>query len=354
MIAGAVASVCRDADDVARLVVRHHRMRVAKHPVLTVVAGPVAAARRVLAALDRGLGRDVVLADEPGAAAVAWVGRLAASPRLRVTLAARLGAGGASVSLRAARTLYDWRRLLGAARLDDSEASARLAQAIAAEDAAGLLPLIVERGRFAVAALDRLAALVGVPALPGLRVQAQTMAQLDAAVALSVALVDRPPLSAEVLAPWSIVIGWLGGPSGARSRGLAADGLVRLPDQGVRVLQRFRSKPERLLHQALEADASTRGYFHANVRPDLPGVARRPEVDLLCARLRLVIEVDGYFHLQDGARARDAARDRLLAAHHYQVTRVGADAVVADVAEIARQVRTIVLDALAHDVRRGR
>src|SRR5689334_22821817 len=110
MIAGAVASVCRDADDVARLVVRHHRMRLAAKGVLTLVAGPVAGSRRVLAALDRGLGRDVVVTDHLAAAVATWTARLAASPRLRATLAARLGPG---VSLRAARTLHDWRRLLG-------------------------------------------------------------------------------------------------------------------------------------------------------------------------------------------------------------------------------------------------
>jgi very-short-patch-repair endonuclease len=350
MIGGAVASVCRDADDVARLVVRHHRMRMAGQSVLTVVAGPVAAARRVLAALDRSLGRDMVSVDEPGKAALAWTARLAVSPRLRATLVTRLG----GVPLRAARTLHDWRRLLGATRLDDAEATAQLAQAIAREDAAELARLLVEGGKIVRPALDRLRALVGKQALPGLRVTATTLAQLDPAASLLVPLVDRPPLAAELLAPWSLTAGWLQAPSGARSRGVAADGLVRLPESGVRVSQRFRSRPERLLHQALEADPSTRGFFHANVRVKLPGERKRPEIDLLCERFRYAVEVDGYFHQQDSARRDDEVRDRLLESYGYQVTRVGADEVVGDATLVARRLGEKLLGFVADEARKER
>ena len=182
--------------------------------------------------------------------------------------------------------------------------------------------------------------------------RAATRVQLERAAALLVALVDRPPLAAELVAPWSVAVGWLDEPSGARSRGLVADGLVRLPDRGVRVSQRFRSRPERLLHQALEAEPTTRGRFVANQKLGPYGAPpKKIEVDLLCPHHRLVVEVDGFFHQQDGARARDAQRDGWLAGDAYQVTRVSADEVVADPAQVAQRIGAAVARAIADDVK---
>jgi len=48
-------------------------------------------------------------------------------------------------------------------------------------------------------------------------------------------------------------------------------------------------------------------------------------VDFAIHRARLVIEIDGPVHLQDGAAARDAARDREIEARGWRVLRIPAE-----------------------------
>jgi very-short-patch-repair endonuclease len=345
-MAGAVASVCRDADDVARLVVRHHRMRRTGTPVLTVVAAPIASGTRVLAAIDKGLARDVVVVEGADTAAAAWARHLARSPRAKAALARRVGA---EVALDAPRTLFDWRRLLGALRLDERESTAAMARALLSGDGEALARVLAPRGGVDASALGRCLALLDAHGLPGLRLVAASVAALDAAASALVPFADRPPMAAEILVPAEVARAWLSRGS-SRARALAADGLVRLPERGLGPRQSalYRSKPERQLHEVLESDGLTRGLFATNQPLPIPfGRRKRIEVDLLCARHDLVVEVDGFFHENDAARQKDAARDALLAQRGYHILRVSADDVVDDAVAVGRRVSDFLEQAIS-------
>ena len=86
---------------------------------------------------------------------------------------------------------------------------------------------------------------------------------------------------------------------------------------------RARSATEAFLYRRLETLTETAGKFHLNV--ELPIAFDgwgRMEVDLLCERPRLAIELDGSQHLGDpDAYRRDRRKDALLQENGYRVLR---------------------------------
>lgn len=93
-------------------------------------------------------------------------------------------------------------------------------------------------------------------------------------------------------------------------------------DDNAEGADRARSSSERFLFQRLESLTSTGGMFELN--QPLPinfGSHREMEVDLLCAKHRLVVEIDGSQHLNEGAYRKDRLKDALLQEHGYFVLR---------------------------------
>lgn len=86
---------------------------------------------------------------------------------------------------------------------------------------------------------------------------------------------------------------------------------------------RARSASERFLFQRLETLPQTKGRFRLNVELDIPFDGwGRMEVDLLCAELKLVIEIDGSQHLSSvEAYRKDRRKDILLQENSYKVLR---------------------------------
>jgi hypothetical protein len=336
---GVVTRVCRDAVDVARLLLRHHRARWTGQPILTVVAGTPWRCLPLLAELDRELGRDMATVESATAIAAATARRLAASTTARASVLRGLGLHDDDRSM---RTVFDWRRLVSTTGHDD-EASARIAQAIVNADGDALYAVLATGHHLDPHALRSAAALVGADRLPGIRVVVDRAAAIAPAMSELGACFAVPPVATELLAPWPAVEAWLA-ISPPRLRALASDGLIRLPDD--RALQltddeaRYRTLPERLLHEALEADPATRGLFVPNAALDVRFGRSTAEVDFLCDRHRVVVEVDGWHHFRapDHYR-RDRRKDLTLQERGYVVVRVLAADVVEDAAAVAALVR---------------
>ncbi len=91
-----------------------------------------------------------------------------------------------------------------------------------------------------------------------------------------------------------------------------------------------RSAAERFLFDLLEALPETTGLFELNATLNFAfGPGRPIEVDLLARSLRLVIEIDGYYHFQDSeAYRRDRRKDLELQKRGFLVLRILADDVV--------------------------
>lgn len=106
---------------------------------------------------------------------------------------------------------------------------------------------------------------------------------------------------------------------------------------------RARSAAERYLQAQLNQRPSTRGLFKPNARLDLGDGGRPLEVDLLCPRLRLAVELDGHFHFHDAdSFRRDRRKDLLLQRAGYWVVRFLSDDVVARLEEILETLDTLI------------
>lgn len=109
---------------------------------------------------------------------------------------------------------------------------------------------------------------------------------------------------------------------------------------------RARSATEAFLFRRLETLTETAGRFRLNA--ELPIAFDgwgRMEVDLLCAQLRIAIELDGGQHLGDpDAYRRDRRKDALLQENGYLVLRFLAE----DVGKNLDQVLDAILQALSH------
>jgi very-short-patch-repair endonuclease len=109
----------------------------------------------------------------------------------------------------------------------------------------------------------------------------------------------------------------------AREREVAATGELVEAD-------RARSAAERFLRLLLEELPDTQGLFELNERTEFRINNRPVEVDFLSRRLRVAIELDGYYHFRDmEAYRRDRRKDLALQRHGYLVLRFLADDVVA-------------------------
>ncbi|MFY0527161.1 endonuclease domain-containing protein [Archangium gephyra] len=106
---------------------------------------------------------------------------------------------------------------------------------------------------------------------------------------------------------------------------------------------RARSSAERFLRALLDSLPATQGLFELNERADFRINNRPVEVDFLSRRLRLAIEVDGYYHFQDqDAYRRDRRKDLALQQHGYLVLRFLANDVVARLEEIRDTILEVV------------
>jgi very-short-patch-repair endonuclease len=111
---------------------------------------------------------------------------------------------------------------------------------------------------------------------------------------------------------------WSRHAAGASFRPCSTD--VVPSDEGV---LRARSATEAFLYRRLETLTDTAGRFRLNAELPIPfDGCGQMEVDLLCADLRVSIELDGSQHLDgDEAYRRDRRKDLLLQEHGYFVLR---------------------------------
>jgi very-short-patch-repair endonuclease len=88
-------------------------------------------------------------------------------------------------------------------------------------------------------------------------------------------------------------------------------------------IDRARSAREAFLYRRLETLPETSGRFRLNVELPIPFDDRgRTEVDLFCAEVGVVIELDGAQHLADAdAYRRDRRKDAILQRNGYFVLR---------------------------------
>ncbi len=109
---------------------------------------------------------------------------------------------------------------------------------------------------------------------------------------------------------------------------------------------RARSATEAFLYRRLETLAATAGRFHLNAQLPIPFDGwGNMEVDLLCEKSRIAIEIDGGQHLNDAdAYRRDRRKDQLLQEHGYFVLRFLAE----DVGKRLDLVLEVVLRTMAH------
>ncbi|AKI98898.1 Hypothetical protein AA314_00525 [Archangium gephyra] len=106
---------------------------------------------------------------------------------------------------------------------------------------------------------------------------------------------------------------------------------------------RARSSAERFLRSLLDSLPATQGLFALNERAGFRINNRPVEVDFLSRRLRVAIEVDGYYHFQDpDAYRRDRRKDLALQRHGYLVLRFLATDVVARLEEIRDTILEVV------------
>ncbi len=93
---------------------------------------------------------------------------------------------------------------------------------------------------------------------------------------------------------------------------------------------RARSAAERFLFERLESLPETSGLFRLNESLGFRfGSSRAVEVDLAAGSLNLVVEIDGYYHIQDPCSyRRERRKDVELQQHGYLVVRVLAEDVV--------------------------
>ncbi len=96
------------------------------------------------------------------------------------------------------------------------------------------------------------------------------------------------------------------------------------PEGGVtpEALDRARSAVERFLYQLLQRSPRTRDVFELNASLPFRFGPRRLEADFAAHSLRLVLEIDGYFHFTDAdAYRRDRRKDLLLQQRGFLIAR---------------------------------
>jgi very-short-patch-repair endonuclease len=121
---------------------------------------------------------------------------------------------------------------------------------------------------------------------------------------------------------------------------------ARSPSPDSEGVGRARSASEAFLYRRLQTLAETSGRFRLNTELPIPFDNRGVmEVDFLCAKARLVIELDGAQHLADAdAYRRDRRKDALLQQHGYFILRF----LVEDAGKQLDYVLDSILAALTH------
>lgn len=129
----------------------------------------------------------------------------------------------------------------------------------------------------------------------------------------------------------------------ARAIAAAREAATRGDDAAHEHASRARSLAEQRLFELLQADPATRALFVLNGRLPFTFGPNRAEIDLVCAELRVAVEVDGYHHFQDSdAYRRDRRKDVLLQHQGYLVSRHLADDVHERPGEVVRAIRELV------------
>jgi hypothetical protein len=106
---------------------------------------------------------------------------------------------------------------------------------------------------------------------------------------------------------------------------------------------RARSAAEQFLFARLESLPWSRGLFELNAHPGIRFASRPMEVDLLSQRLRLAVEIDGYYHFREpDAYRSDRRKDLALQRQGYLVLRFLADDVVGRLEEILTTLSEVV------------
>jgi hypothetical protein len=105
----------------------------------------------------------------------------------------------------------------------------------------------------------------------------------------------------------------------------------------------WKSLQERFLFELLEHTSDLAGRFQLNASPGFLFGTQLAEVDLLCADLKIAVEIDGYYHFTgpDSYR-RDRRKDVLLQQHGFLVMRYLAEDIVPRMGEILQSIRTAV------------
>jgi very-short-patch-repair endonuclease len=121
---------------------------------------------------------------------------------------------------------------------------------------------------------------------------------------------------------------------------------ARSPSMNSEGIERARSATEAFLYRRLETLPATANRFRLNTELPIPfDGSGRMEVDLLCAKARLAIELDGAQHFTDAAAYRsDRRKDALLQQNGYFVLRFLAE----DVGKRLGEVLDTILAALDH------
>jgi hypothetical protein len=376
---------------VLRALDRHEERRRAGVPTVSVLVGPIGPALQAAVRWCESLERPLVLlrAEESGLAAeslvVPWVDRLAGGRDLVdaavAWLARRLDqpAGALGRSLRR-MTPYEVARFFDSAvplegRTGVERVARRLIE-LAAEgrrgSAPGLAPdldaLLEGNGRPWVRLLEALGELVPQECLPVLLVvpaggdpQRPPLDDLARLLAELAAAQPRAAL-ALIVGPRRFPADLARAPD-SRARALLREGVIEVGDPGEdRPSSRThpaahtphpdelthpapgtppadseaRSAVERFLFDLLESMPETVGLFQLNATLDFAfGPGRAIEVDLLARSLKLVIEIDGYYHFQvPEAYRRDRRKDLELQTRGYLVLRFLADDVVDRLEEV--------------------
>jgi very-short-patch-repair endonuclease len=109
-------------------------------------------------------------------------------------------------------------------------------------------------------------------------------------------------------------------------------------------VDRARSAAERFLFECLQAMPETTGLFELNKKLGFRfGSNRFIEADLAADPMRLVVEIDGYYHFQNSeSYRRDRRKDLEFQKHGYLVVRVLAEDVVGRLEDVLDTVRSMV------------
>jgi len=111
----------------------------------------------------------------------------------------------------------------------------------------------------------------------------------------------------------------------------------------------LRGPSEGLVYYMLEARAQTRGLFEANGRIPKPNSSGSYEIDILCAKAKLAIEIDGKEHNTTKRQRQDEAKQRALERAGYRVRRFANDDVINDPVAVWRLIEQQLMQRLTEN-----